>query len=91
MVTVQDRAALSEYLFGTRTATFHVCARCGVPPVVTSEIEGRLYAVVNVNTFTNVPASMLRRGPASFEGEETSSRLARRQRNWIREVEFVSR
>ena len=91
VVAVRDRSAVSEYLFGTRTATFHVCARCGVPPLVTSEIEGRTYAVVNVNTFSNVPASMLQRAPASFEGEDASSRLARRQRNWIREVEFVSR
>ena len=50
-IKVKDQALLSRYVFGTRTAAFHVCSGCGVVPVVTSEIAGRLYAVVNVNTF----------------------------------------
>jgi len=29
---------------------------------------------------------MLRRSPASFEGEDEGVRLARRQRNWIADV-----
>jgi hypothetical protein len=58
-------------------------------PLVTSEIANRLYAVVNVNVFENVDASWLRRGPASFEGEDVESRLARRTRNWIADVRFA--
>ena len=88
-VSIRDRARVSEYGFGTRTARFHVCAGCGVVPVVTSEIEGRLYAVVNVNAFNNVDASLLRRSPASFDGEDADSRLARRQRGWIPDVRFL--
>ncbi len=57
-------------------------------PVVTSLIDGRLYAVVNVNTFQNVPAEMLLRGPVTFDNEGESERLARRQRNWIADVSF---
>ena len=37
-----------DYRFGTGSARFHVCRRCGAVPVVTSEIEGRTYAVVSV-------------------------------------------
>jgi hypothetical protein len=37
-VTIRDRALVSPYAFGTRTATFHVCARCGTVPLVTSEV-----------------------------------------------------
>lgn len=85
-VAVADAAPVSRYAFGTGTATFHLCGRCGVVPVVTSEIEGRVYAVVNVNTFEGVEASRLRRASADFEGEETGARLARRKRNWIAEV-----
>lgn len=87
-VEVKDAATVSRYAFGTKTAVFHVCARCGVVPVVTSEIDGRLYAVVSVNAFTNVDPAIIRRAPASFEGEETGSRLARRKRNWIADVRF---
>lgn len=55
-------------------------------PVVTSRIDERLYAVVSVNAFENVDPALLRRAPASFEGEETGTRLERRKRNWIPEV-----
>ncbi len=87
-VRVEDPSQVSRYAFGTRTADFQVCARCGIVPVVTSRIDGKLYAVVSVNAFEGVDASLLRRAPASFDGEGEDSRLARRKRNWIAEVEF---
>ena len=87
-VKIADDALVSRYEFGTRTATFHVCARCGVPPLVTSTIDGRVYAVVNVNCFEGVDPARLDRAPASFEGETVESRLARRKRGWIGEVTF---
>ena len=85
-VRISDRGALSRYAFGSGTAEFLVCAGCGVTPVVTSRIEGRTYAVVNVNTFENVERARLRAMPASFEGEEVAARLERRRRNWIANV-----
>jgi hypothetical protein len=85
-IDIADAALVSRYAFGTRTAHFHICARCGAVPVVTSEIEGRQHAVVNVNTFENVDPSRLRRATADFEGESVEARLARRQRNWIADV-----
>jgi hypothetical protein len=88
VIRVEDESRVTRYGFGTRTADFHVCARCGVVPVVTSLIDGQLYAVVNVNTFEGVDASLLQRAPASFEGEVEGSRLERRKRNWIARVEF---
>lgn len=90
-VVVEDPSRVSKYAFGTRTAEFHTCARCGIVPVVTSRIDGRLYAVVSVNAFENVDPALLRRGPASFDGEGTQSRLARRKRNWIANVEYIEK
>ena len=89
-VSVAQPGRAGTYAFGTRTADFHVCADCGVVPVVTSRIADRLYAVVNVNCFEGVPASLLRRMPASFDGEDEATRLARRQRFWIADVGFAS-
>jgi hypothetical protein len=60
-------------------------------PVVTSRIDGRLYAVVSVNAFEDVDPSLLRRAPTSFDGEGKDSRLARRKRGWIADVRFVER
>ena len=87
-VTVADDTAVSRYQFGTRTATFHVCARCGVPPLVTCILGGRTYAVVNVNCLEDVDEARLDRAPASFDGETVEARLARRKRNWIADVAF---
>jgi hypothetical protein len=87
-IRVRDRSRVSDYAFGTGTADFHVCAACGVVPVVTSRIDGRLYAVVNVNTFDDVDPSVLRRAASNLDGETEADRLARRTRNWIADVAF---
>ena len=88
-VTIRDTSFVSRYTFGTRTAMFHVCSRCGTVPLVTSEIADHLYAVVNVNALENVDPSWLRRATANFEGEDVESRIGRRKRNWIADVRIV--
>lgn len=88
VVDVRDAKSVSGYSFATRTALFHVCTSCGIVPVVTSRIDGQLYAAVNVNTFDNIEASLLQRAPMTFDGEDEATRLARRIRNWIPKVSF---
>jgi uncharacterized protein (TIGR02246 family) len=90
-VRIEDPSHVSRYAFGTKTADFHLCARCGVVPVVTSRIDGNTYAVVSVNAFEDVDERLLVRAPASFDGEGTEDRLERRKRNWIADVRFVER
>ena len=85
-IDVKDPALVSKYSFGTGTAVFHVCSRCGAVPVVTSRIDGALYAVVSVNAFNDVDPTLLKRAPISFEGEAVDKRLERRKRGWIRNV-----
>ena len=89
-IAIKDASRVSRYTFGTRTAEFHICTGCGVVPVVTSRIDGNLYAVVSVNAFEEVDPSRLRRAPASFDGEGSETRLARRKRNWIGNVSYVA-
>jgi len=60
-----------------------------VVPVVTSEIEGQLYAVVSVNAFENVEPSLIKLTPVSFEEETEASRLSRRKRGWIANVQYI--
>jgi hypothetical protein len=71
-----------------KTAQFHICTRCGVVPVATSEIDGNTYAVVSVNAFQGIDRSRLRLASAAFDAEDEQSRLARRKRNWIASVHF---
>jgi hypothetical protein len=88
-VTVGNARLVSPYSFGTKTAQFHICSRCGVVPLVTSLIEGRTYAVVSVNAFEGVDPQLLKRASASFGAEDEAARLARRRKNWIANVEFI--
>lgn len=89
-VAFADPSLVSSYAFGTKTADFHVCMRCGTVPLATSRIDGRLYAVVNVNTFDGTDPALLRRLPSKLEGETEDARLARRARNWIGNVEITA-
>lgn len=89
MVAIRDDSLVSKYAFGSRTATFYVCTRCGAVPLVISEISNHLYAVVNVNVLENVDPSWLRRAAANFDGEDVESRLERRKRNWIADVRIA--
>jgi hypothetical protein len=79
---------VSKYCFGTKTADFHVCADCGVAPVVTCLVEERLFAVVNVNALEGIDRNLLRHTSTAFEEEDPSTRLTRRTRNWIGDVRF---
>ena len=83
---VSEPSKLNKYRFGTATADFYICTHCGAVPFVTSAIDGNVYAVVNVNTFENVPREQLQQSASDFSGEDTQQRLARRERNWIATV-----
>lgn len=83
---IGNETKVTRYRFGTKTADFHVCSTCGVVPIVTCEIDGARYAVVNANTFDNVDRNQLVESIADFEGETAENRLARRRRNWTPEA-----
>ena len=86
IVEMRDASLVSKYRFGTGTADFYVCARCGAAPFVTSSIEDHLYAVVNANTFDGVDPTSLVRRATNFDGEGTTERLERRKGSWIPNV-----
>jgi len=85
-IDVRDASRLVRYAFETRTADFLICSSCGVVPAVISRIENGDYAVVNVNTFTDFPASRIHRAPVSLADEGERARLDRRRRGWIADV-----
>lgn len=85
-VHIADTSRVHGYRFGTGTAEFHICATCGVVPFVSSVIDGKTYAVVNVNTFVNTERDELLESPTDFNSENRASRLERRKRTWISNV-----
>ena len=79
---IADEKLVNLYRFGTETADFFICRRCGVVPIATCMIDEREYAVINVNAFDDLARSQLVETPTDFEGETTDNRLARREQNW---------
>ena len=88
VITIADRSLTSKYRFGTRTADFYLCKVCGVVPFVLSEIDDRLYSVVNVNAIEGTYELEFSSSSTSFDGEDVGSRLERRKQNWIRDVKI---
>jgi len=84
----KDNALVSKYRFGTETADFYICKRCGVAPFVVSRIDNNSYAVVNTNSFDPSDAYTFSNMSTDFDGEGTDDRLNRRQRNWIQRVDI---
>jgi hypothetical protein len=89
IVRIRDQTQVSKYRFGTATARFLVCGNCGMVPVALCEIDGRLQAVVNINTLENVTPAALQRTATHFDAESVESRLARRKRTWIPKVHVM--
>lgn len=57
-------------------------------PLITSEIDGNTYAVLNVNCLNN--NGQLQDGDQkfSYDAEKTEDRLARRKKRWIGKIVF---
>jgi hypothetical protein len=78
-----DWSRVEAYRFGSRTADYMVCRRCGVYIAAICETASGLRAVVNVNSladralFIQIPAT------PDYEGEAADARLARRAVNWM--------
>ncbi len=89
VVRIREPEHVTRHTFATGTAQFHICDKCGAVPVVTSRIDGRLYAVVNVNALKDIEPLLLRHAPANFDGESEEARIARRRKNWIADVELT--
>ncbi len=85
-VQIERPSQVMRHSFATETAQFHICERCGDVPVVTSRIDGRLYAVINTNMLQGSATTLLQHEPASFDGESVAARLDRRRRHWIADV-----
>jgi len=81
-VTFRGKDVAADYEFGTKSAHFHCCRRCGTFVFVVSRIEGRDRAVLNMRTVDDFkPPAQVQ--PLSYEGENLGDRLGRRDRNWI--------
>jgi len=82
-IRADDWSLVERYRFGSRSADYLVCRRCGIYVAAACETTAGTRAVVNVNClddradFTSVPVIV------NYDGETTEARLSRRANNWM--------
>jgi len=82
IIDIRDSEAVQRYRFGSRTADYLVCGRCGVYVAAVMETEGKARAVVIVRALDDAARFSQAGIPADFSGEPSDERLARRKRTW---------
>jgi hypothetical protein len=81
-IWADDWSLVQFYRFGTGTAEFVICRRCGIYIGAVGDTASGTRAVINTTClddralFTREPA------PTDHDGEATEDRLARRAANW---------
>lgn len=80
-ITIADEALLSRYRFGTSTADFLICRRCGQVAAAVSDDE-RPRAVINVDLLARA-SELSAAETRDFDGEDVATRRARRAKSWM--------
>jgi hypothetical protein len=81
-VWAQDWALVEQYRFGSQTADYLVCRRCGIYIGAVCETAAGTRAVVNTNSLADRAAFTGEPARPDYDGEDTAARLARRAANW---------
>jgi hypothetical protein len=89
-LSADDPQLVQKYRFGSRTADYILCRRCGVYIAALCETSAGTRAVVNTNclvdraSFSQVPAA------TDYDGETVAERLSRRAAKWMPAVVQLS-
>ena len=88
-VELADTTSTRRYRFGSETAEMLLCSICGVFPLITCTIEGKLYAVLNANSINGLHIDRQRLTPSDYQHLDAEEMLRKRRENWIADVEIV--
>jgi hypothetical protein len=89
-VWAADWSLVERYRFGSRTADYLVCKRCGVYVGAVCETAAGLRAVINTNALDDRAAFTQAASTPDYEGETVEARLQRRALNWTPAMLHVS-
>jgi hypothetical protein len=81
-IWAQDWTLVEPYRFGSGTAEFLICRRCGVYIGAVSETAVGTRAVINTTCLDDRAAFTGQPDPVDHDGEKTEDRLARRATVW---------
>lgn len=73
---------LQRYRFAMQTADFLICRNCGVYIGAVIETATGGYGIVNTHALTKIPADIADVAPISYEQEQKTGRVARRESRW---------
>ena len=83
-----DPGQLQRYRFGLKTADFLLCRRCGVYiGAIIKTPKGR-FGIINTHALVDPHPELAAREAVSYDGEDTSGRVARREQRWSRVTAF---
>lgn len=80
-IAVAEAAELSRYRFGTGTADFLICRRCGQVMAALTSDEPAPRAVINVDCLDRADA-FVDAGARDLDAEDVEARRVRRARHW---------
>ena len=83
VITAADWDLVEHHRFGSGTADYLVCRRCGVYVGAVCETPAGLRAVANVNSLDQRGAFTMVPSAPDYDGETVAARLARRAANWM--------
>jgi hypothetical protein len=81
-IWADDWSLVQLYRFGTGTAEFVICGRCGVYIGAIGDTASGTRAVINTNCLDDRSAFTREPAPTDHDNETTENRLARRATNW---------
>ena len=81
-IWAEDWSLVDPYRFGSRTADFLICRRCGVCIGAVCETTAGSRAVINTNCLDDRAAFIRQPVPTDHENESTEDRIARGAANW---------
>ena len=82
-LSADDWTLVEPYRFGSRTADYMVCRRCGVYVGAVCETAAGPRAVVNINCLAERAAFTQQPDATNYDGEAEATRLARRATHWM--------
>ncbi len=82
-LSADDWSLTEPYRFGSRTADYVICRRCGVYVAAICETSAGTRAVVNINCLSDRTAFTQQPNATNYEGETEATRMLRRAVNWM--------
>jgi hypothetical protein len=89
-ITAGDWSLVERYRFGSRTADYLLCRRCGVYIGAVCDMRTGQRAVLNVNCLVDRAAFTQTPVAPDYDGETIDTRLDRRAMNWMPAVVVLS-